>query len=199
MFFAAILALAVGRFASMKSANNLDSLAGEHFSDRKQKEKKPKKVKAAKPSKATTVEDLIVEDVPEPKNKKVKEKSDRHFFGKKKVEAVQLLAQPSGYEEEYAPVASRNMDSAEIPEEISYEDLLGDNEVASFQASGPSLGAYVENSIASETPNSAESDYEDLDSWLEAEGSSDQNKDTEEDKKKRDDNSPFGPSVDWEF
>ena len=195
MFFGAILALAVGRFISIKSSAQIDTLTDDTVFGKQPKAKKIKEdkpLKSAKKSKTETLEDLIVTDEPVGKpRKEKKEKADRHFFGKKKVEAVQLLAAPSGYEEEYAPTATRDFNS-DVPEVVEYveETDFGVNDVAD----GPGLSEYVEESISHQ--NSDNNSYDDLDTWVEDDA---QESDSKEEDKKSKNNSPFGGADDWEF
>lgn len=197
MFFAAILALAVGRFMSIKSASQLDSLAGDTVfggSSKPEKQRKEKKVRASRKSAPASVEDLIVEDKPKPEKKQRKEKAEkpqRHFFGKKKVDAVQMLSAPSGYEEEYAATSTRNFDS-DIPEVVEY---TSDGDFSSgFPAKDDSLINYLDTTeVEGEITNS----YDELDDWN-SPSEETQTKDSEDEKRKKSD-SPFGGADDWEF
>jgi hypothetical protein len=200
MFFAAILALAVGRFMSIKSASQLDSLTGDTVfggsskPEKQKKEKREKKVRVSKNAKPASVEDLIVEDKPKPEKKQRKEKAEkpqRHFFGKKKVDAVQMLSAPSGYEEEYAPTATRNFES-DIPEVVEYtssEEFISESPVKDH-----SLINYLDTTEVEEKANNS---YDELDDWN-SPSEETQSEDSKEEKRKKSD-SPFGGADDWEF
>lgn len=191
MFFGAILALAVGRFLSVKSSSKIDSLADESPFGKKTKPVKEKKEKTPKKVKTpTSVDDLIVDEPVAKRSKTKEEKPQKHFFGKKKVDAVQLLAAPSGYEEEYAPTSTRNFDS-EIPSVVEYveEEPIYAEEVEDQ----PALQDYVEASVAFEESSNS---YDDLDGWDAPES---QPVSSEEDKKRKQNDSPFGGDDDWDF
>lgn len=214
MFFSAILALAIGRFASLKSASQLDTLTDDSVFARKAKPEKIKKVKEPKPAKekaslfgnakkAETVDDLIVEEKPEEKIKFKEDKPKKRLFGKKKVDAIQLLAAPSGYEEEYAPAATRNFDS-EIPEVVEYvdEDIFADTTDSqaeetpgeAFEATEVSESVREEELQVSSTAKENNS-FNDIDDWNAPDAEPVK---SEEEKRKKSD-SPFGGNDDWEF
>jgi hypothetical protein len=175
MFFAAILALGVGRLVAMRSSSNVSNIAetsnspfggGFDAPDKTTKrEKKTKPVKAKK-EKLKTADEIFQDDEPV---EEVEYERKVSFFGKKKKEAVEMLAKPSGYVDEYAPSHTRNTEDEFIPE---YESLS------------------VEESVFDNSKK--ESDW--ADDFLTEEVKSET-----EDNKRKDKNSPFGGNADWEF
>jgi hypothetical protein len=114
MFFAAILALGVGRLVAMRSSSNVSNIAdtpnspfGTSYDEPKKeaskREKKAKQVKVKK-EKMKTADEIFQEDSFEEEAEPERKIS---FFGKKKKDAVEMLAKPSGYVDEYAPTHTR--------------------------------------------------------------------------------------------
>lgn len=131
MFFAAILALGVGRLIAIRSSSNLNNLTsnasspfGGGFDEEDKPSRKKTKVKKEKPrkEKPQRAEDIL-NDL-DSADEEVEYERKVSFFGRKKKEAVEMLAKPSGYTEEYAPTHTRDLDSEIIPEfdSINYEN-----------------------------------------------------------------------------
>lgn len=200
MFFAAILSLGVGRIISLKSSSNLTSLSDDSspFSPKTDSQVKSKKTKKVKPKRSKkveaieelledesfeTVDQIMAEDEPaadKPKSRVKEPKRSR--FGKKKQDAIQMLASPSGYVEEYAPTDSRNMDSDYVPSVVEY----GEDEYAGLLEDTAEVKPPVQEYVKDE------------DNW-EDDFLTDSSKVSEEETRKRKDTSPFSKNEDWEF
>lgn len=181
MFFAAILALGVGRLFAIRSSSNINNIAespnspfrSNYDQDVKQdkKKNKPKKERSQK-DKIKTVSEIFEEEPEEIFEPSVEKKS---FFGKKKRDAVEMLAKPSGYVEEYAPSHTRNMEDNIIPE-------------------------YDSNDYLTSLDGSAR-DEKKQDSWEDDFLSEEEDKPIFKDSKKnrKDSTSPFGGNDDWDL
>lgn len=213
MFFGAILALGLGRLISLKSSSNLMTLSDDSspFSSKPEKEVRQKKQKTVKPKRSKkievveeasfeTVDDILAEPKPS-KVSRAKEKEPKQSrFGKKKQDAIEMLASPSGYVEEYAPTDSRNMDADYVPSVVEYQDDeysdLIENNSATVPVSEPAPFVYenpaYEEDYVEKTPAKEE------DNW-DGDFLTDSAQATEDEEKKKKNSSPFSKNDDWEF
>lgn len=178
MFFAAILALGVGRLIAMRSSSNVSNIAdtpnspfGGGYEEPQKQNKREKKAKPtkAKKEKLKTADEIFQEDEPA---QEVQYERKVSFFGKKKKDAVEMLAKPSGYVDEYAPTHTRNTEDEFIPE---YDSLSIDEPIFSKSEDSQKESEWADDFLTEEVKSETE------------------------DNKRKNKDSPFGGNADWEF